>query len=142
MKWLALHCASAAHHEGMFLSGYTSFVKESNCSVYSRSAGASLSMYHLMCELSSNSDKALLSYVTKFFVLWHICSLCFYVKAGKRAAMTRLRVSRDKYKFKWDNMKRTGIASPYFHNSYIYIKIMLITSPKRTPLIKSSNMST
>jgi hypothetical protein len=67
--------------------------------------------------------------------------------AGKRAAMTRLCVSRDKfdceYKFKWDNnIKRTGIASPYFHNSYICIKIMLITSPKRTPLIKSSNMST
>jgi len=62
--------------------------------------------------------------------------------AGKRAAKTRLRVSRDKCKFKWDNMKRTGIASPYFHNSYICIKIMLITSLKRTPLIKSSNMST
>jgi hypothetical protein len=67
---------------------------------------------------------------------------CQNLMAGKRAAKTRLRVSRDKYKFKWDNMKRTGIASPYFHNSYIYIKIMLITSPKRTPLIKSSNMST
>jgi hypothetical protein len=62
--------------------------------------------------------------------------------AGKRAAMNRLHVSRDKYKFKWDNIKRTGIASPYFHNSYICIKIILITSPKRTPLIKSSNMGT
>ena len=25
--------------------------------------------------------------------------------------------------------KKIGIASPYFHNSYICIKIMLITSP-------------
>ena len=33
----------------------------------------------------------------------------------------------------------SGIASSYFHNSYIYIKIMLITSPMRKPLIKNSN---
>ena len=45
-------------------------------------------------------------------------------------------------KFNWNKRKRTGIVSPYFHNSYICIKIMLITSPKKTPLIKSSNMST
>jgi hypothetical protein len=45
-------------------------------------------------------------------------------------------------KFNWDKNKRTGIAGPYFHNSYICITIMLITSLKRTPLIKSSNMST
>jgi hypothetical protein len=45
-------------------------------------------------------------------------------------------------KFNWDKNKRTGVTSPYFHNSYIYIKIMLITSPRRTTLIKSSNMST
>ena len=29
----------------------------------------------------------------------------------------------------------------YFQNSYIYIKILLITSPKRKPLIKNSNIS-
>ena len=67
-----VHCASA----GMFLLGYTSFLKESNCSVYSKSADTSLSMYHLTCELPSNSGKALLSYATIFlffgiFAFWH-----------------------------------------------------------------------
>jgi hypothetical protein len=77
---------------------------------------------------------------SSFLLMWVFSSGA--MMAGKRAAMTRLHVSRDKYKFKWDNIKRTGIVSPYFHNSYICIKIMSITSPKRTPLIKSSNTST
>ena len=73
---IVVHCASAAHQEGMFLSWYTSFLKESNCSVYSRSADTSLSMYHSMCELPSNLGKALLSYAAIFFffdifAFWH-----------------------------------------------------------------------
>ena len=63
---IVVHCASAAHQEGMFLLWYTSFLKESNCSVYFRSADTGLSMYHSMCKLPSNSGKTLLSYATIF----------------------------------------------------------------------------
>ena len=53
------------------------FLKESNYSVYSRIADTSLSMYHLMCELPSNSGKALLSYAT-IFLFFGIFAFCIH----------------------------------------------------------------